>query len=170
MKRPLTLLSAILLTVSAGGQIVLALLLYNPAGSALLETAGWGVLWLSAVFGWLPIFTLRRHGGVPGGKAYVHTTRLVKRGVYGIVRHPQYLAGVLLAVALPLIARHWLVALPGAAAIFIYYHDTFAEESACVRKFGDDYRRYMERVPRLNFAAGIVRRLRERKERKTNGH
>ena len=97
MRRRMTPLSAVLLTVAAGGQIILAILLYNPAGGKVIESLGWGVLWLSALFGWLPVFTLRRHGRVPGGKAYVHTTRLVERGVYAIVRHPQYLAGVLLA-------------------------------------------------------------------------
>ena len=88
---------ATILTIAAVGQIVLAFLFYNPEGNELLINIGWGVLMLSAIFGWLPIFTFRRKGGVKG-KGYIRTTVLVDRGVYGIVRHPQYLAGVLLLV------------------------------------------------------------------------
>jgi len=31
-------------------------------------------------------------------------------------------------------------------------------------KFGDDYKRYMQRVPRMNFILGIIRLLRKKEE------
>jgi len=31
-------------------------------------------------------------------------------------------------------------------------------------KFGDDYKRYMQKVPRMNFMLGIIRLLRRKKE------
>jgi protein-S-isoprenylcysteine O-methyltransferase Ste14 len=111
------------------------------------------------VFGWLPILTMRKWGHVPKGKSYVHTTTLVDRGVYAIVRHPQYLAGMLMGIALALIAQHWIVALLGAVVVFTLYMDTFEEEVACLEKFGEEYERYRQRVPRVNFLAGIVRAL-----------
>ena len=43
------------LTTAAVGQIVLAFLLYAEPGHDLVRYVGWGVLCLSAVFGWLPI-------------------------------------------------------------------------------------------------------------------
>jgi hypothetical protein len=64
---------AIALTVAAVGQIVLAFLLYNPEGNVPLINIGWGVLMLSAVFGWLPVLTFRRKGGVEG-RGYIRTT------------------------------------------------------------------------------------------------
>ena len=97
MRNNKMIIYATILTIAAVGQIVLAFLFYNPEGNELLINIGWGVLMLSAIFGWLPIFTFRRKGGVKG-KGYIRTTVLVDRGVYGIVRHPQYLAGVLLLV------------------------------------------------------------------------
>ena len=69
-------------------QIVLAFLVRNP-GIEALRITGVALWWTGAVFGWLPIFTLRRKGGVARGKSYVHTTELVEGGVYAIVRHPQ---------------------------------------------------------------------------------
>ena len=87
------MLLAALLTTAAVGQIVLAYCLYTRDGRAAMNNLDWLILWLSAAFGWLPILNLRRWGGVPQGKGCVHTTQLVHRGAYAIVRHPQYLAG-----------------------------------------------------------------------------
>lgn len=163
MKSRANILLGIILTFVAVGQIVLSVVLYNREGIDWLANAGWIVLAISAIFGWLPILTLRRKGGVPKKKSYMQTTRVVDSGIYGIVRHPQYLAGVIMSIAMPLIAQHWLVAVFGAVAIFIHYLDTFSEEKSCVEKFGDDYRRYMERVPRMNFLLGMVRKLSRRR-------
>ena len=96
---------------------------------------------------------------MPEGKGYIHTTILVDRGVYAIVRHPQYLAGMLMGIALTLIAQHWVVAGLGVVVVLISYIDTFEEEISCIKKFGEDYEHYRERVPRVNFVIGIVRML-----------
>ncbi|MBN1318471.1 MAG: isoprenylcysteine carboxylmethyltransferase family protein [Anaerolineales bacterium] len=149
----------VVLTIAAVGQIILAFLLYNPEGNTAVINAGWGVLMLSAIFGWLPIYTFRKKGRVQG-KSYINTTKLVDSGIYAIVRHPQYLAGVLICIALPLISQHWLVAVPGIVAAVIYYMDTYEEEKGCIIKFGDEYRQYMQRVPRMNFILGIIRKIR----------
>jgi protein-S-isoprenylcysteine O-methyltransferase Ste14 len=152
-------LSAAILTIAAVGQIILSFVLYNHNGNSTVTNAGWAVMCLSAVFGWLPILTMRKWGHVPEGKSYMHTTQLVDRGVYAIVRHPQYLAGMLMGIALTLIAQHWIVAVLGAIVVLTTYADTFAEEVACLEKFGEEYERYRERVPRVNFVTGIVRAL-----------
>jgi protein-S-isoprenylcysteine O-methyltransferase Ste14 len=149
----------LVITVLVVGQIVLAVLLYNPAGNVLVINLGWGVMMLSAVFGWLPILTFRRRGRVQG-RSYIHTTVLVDSGVYSIVRHPQYLAGVLMSLALPLISQHWSVAAVGACSAVVIYLNTLDEEQGCIAKFGDAYLNYMQRVPRMNFVLGILRRLR----------
>lgn len=154
-----TIFLATILTIAAVGQIILTFLLYNDNSNSIVRNIGWVVLWTSAVFGWLPILTLRKWGKVPEGKGYMHTTTVVDRGVYTIVRHPQYLAGVLMGIALALIAQHLIVAILGAVVVLISYADTFEEESSCIKKFGEDYERYRERVPRLNFLIGIVRSL-----------
>jgi protein-S-isoprenylcysteine O-methyltransferase Ste14 len=156
MKSARAALTSTILTLTAVGQIVLSFVLYNENGSSIVRTIGWAVLWISAVFGWLPIFTLKRWGKTEG-RGYVHTTVVVDRGIYKVVRHPQYLAGMLMSAALPLIAQHWLVALLGAVLIFMYYRDTFAEERHCIEKFGAAYERYRESAPRVNFIAGLTR-------------
>ena len=149
-------------------QIVWSFMLYNRAGSDAVRNAGWGVMVISALFGWLPIIAFRARGGVEKGKSYIQTTKLVTGGVYAIVRHPQYLAGMLINVALPLIAQHWLVAALGVPPFVLTMIDARVADRAALEKFGQDYQHYMEEVPRLNFLLGIARWL-ARTRRGANG-
>lgn len=115
-----------------------------------------------------PHFHFEEMGGVPKGKGYIQTRVLVNRGVYGIVRHPQYLAGVLMGIGLSLITQHWLVATLGAIVAVVSYADTFAEEKTSIEKFGVEYEEFKARVPRVNFIIGIARLLcRKRQERQS---
>jgi protein-S-isoprenylcysteine O-methyltransferase Ste14 len=138
-------------------QIVLAFVLHQP-GNEVLSRIGQVLWWAGAVFGWLPIFTFLRKGGVPKGKSYVNTTRLVDTGIYAIVRHPQMgTAWLLMCVALMLMTQHWISVALGVPAMMLAYLDVLKADHRCIEKFGDAYRGYMERVPRVNFVAGIVR-------------
>ena len=85
-------------------------------------------------------------------------------GLYGIVRHPQYLAGILLNLALILISQHWLVVLLGLPAMILMYIDIQKADKNEIEKFGDAYRDYMERVPQINFTLGIIRQLQNRRK------
>ena len=141
-------------------QIVLAFLLHQPGFEA-LEWVGWICLWISGIFGMLPVITFRRKGGVPDGESYTQTTILVDSGIYAIVRHPQNgTAWLLINLGVMLIACHWTSLLLGSISMILVYADTFKADQYCIKKFGDQYRRYIERVPRVNFLAGILRRMR----------
>ena len=160
------MISGVLITIVVVGQIISTIVFYDPEGSELRINIGWLTLMLSGLFGWLPILTFRRFGRVEG-HGYMRTSMLVDRGVMGIVRHPQYLAGVLISIALPLITWHWLVVVLGLVAEPIYYLNTYDEEERCIEKFGDEYRDYMNRVPRLNFVLGFWRMIRRKKTGET---
>lgn len=155
-------LQSILLTITAGGQIFTTWLLYDPGANAFIINLGWAIIILSAIFGWLPIFTFRSRGKVDG-KSYTDTTVLVENGIYSIVRHPQYLAGILMNIGFSLITTHWIVIVLGIISWGIYIQNTFSEEENCLEKFGDSYRAYQAHVPRLNFILGLIRRI-SRKE------
>ena len=152
----------LILTAAFLGQIAAAWLLHDPQANALVINLGWGIMMLSAVFGWLPIFTFRSRGEIKG-RSYINTTVLVDTGVYSIVRHPQYLAGMLLNIALPLITRHWLVVILGIIGAAVTYLNTFEEEKDNLQKFGDVYLNYQAKVPRFNFLLGLFRLIRRKR-------
>jgi protein-S-isoprenylcysteine O-methyltransferase Ste14 len=125
-----------------------------------LNVVGWAIWALGTIFAILPIFALRRRGRVPEGESYMKTTALVDTGIYAIVRHPQGgTAGLLLNLALALIGQHWLLVVLAAVGMVLIYMDTFNADAACTEKFGEEYVRYMQRVPRVNFVAGLLRLL-----------
>jgi len=140
-------------------QIILGFVLRRP-GIEVLRTVGFIVWWIGVIFGWLPIFVLRSKGAVARGDSYVKTTKLVDTGIYGIVRHPQMgTAWLLMCTAMMLMAQHWSSVALGVPAMVLAYLDLLKADRRLVEKFGDAYRRYMERVPRVNFVLGIVRML-----------
>jgi protein-S-isoprenylcysteine O-methyltransferase Ste14 len=139
------------------GQIVVAFALRQP-GSEALHWGGWIALWTSAVFGWLPIITLRSKGGVAKGQSYMQTKRLVDTGIYAIVRQPQMgTAWLLICVGLILITQHWASVVLGIPALALAYLDLLKADQRLIEKFGDPYRRYMRQVPRVNFVTGVIR-------------
>jgi protein-S-isoprenylcysteine O-methyltransferase Ste14 len=59
-----------------------------------------------------------------------------------------------------LIAQHWSSVILGLVSMGLVYADAMRADQSCIEKFGDGYERYMERVPRVNFLAGIIRLIR----------
>jgi len=110
-----------------------------------------------------PIVMFPRRGKVPEGKSFVNTTRLVDTGIYAVVRHPQYLGGILsLFLATLLFYPHWLFLVLGIPGAALLYWSTFEEEKRVIGRFGNEYRHYAERVPRMNLILGIVRATKRR--------
>lgn len=141
-------------------QVALAFFVFTEPRFSWFRVAGWAVWAVGTLFAIWPIFAFRSGGGVPKGKSYMETTALVDTGLYAIVRHPQGgTAGILLNLALVLIGQHWLLIAMAVVGTALLYADTFRADEELIRKFGQAYVRYMQRVPRVNFLAGIVRLL-----------
>jgi protein-S-isoprenylcysteine O-methyltransferase Ste14 len=149
-------------------QMGLAFFVFREPMLPRLRLAGWVIWAVGSVFAIWPIFALRTRGRVPEGRSYMETTALVDTGIYAVVRHPQGgTAGILLNLALPLIGQHWLLVLLAAVGAILIYMDTFNADKACIDKFGEEYMRYMQRVPRVNFVAGLLRLLAQRRAKGT---
>ncbi len=129
---------------------------YNYMHLDSLANIGWAILSLSGVFGWLPIYAFRKEGGVPEGKSYIETTRLVDTGIYAVLRHPQYCAGILIAVSMMLMTQHWASVAAGTVVVVTWYIECIYADRRLVEKFGDAYVDYMQRVPRVNFILGVI--------------
>jgi protein-S-isoprenylcysteine O-methyltransferase Ste14 len=109
------------------------------------------------VFGILPMIQFRLQGGVEKGDSYIKTTKLVTSGLYAVVRHPQYLASVIISIALAFMSQHWLVAILVLPPIIFTYIDTSQEDKVLIEKFGEEYERYKRQVPKMEPISGIIR-------------
>lgn len=158
-------LLASIASVLTVAQIALAFFLHG-SGPKTLKLVGWICLWTAGILGILPIIIFRRKGGVAKRQSYMKTTLLVDSGIYAIMRHPQGgTAWLLMNMGIMLIAWHWTSMILGLASMGLVYADTFKADQYCIEKFGDDYKRYMQKVPRVNFLTGLIRFLRSRRRK-----
>jgi protein-S-isoprenylcysteine O-methyltransferase Ste14 len=119
---------------------------------------GWVVWAFGMVLVMAPIIMFPRRGRVKKGKSFVNTTRLVDTGIYGVVRHPQYLGGIFAIFITTLLwYPHWLFGVLGVAGTTVIYLGSKEEDQRLIQQFGDDYIRYMQRVPGMNFLVGVIR-------------
>ena len=83
---------------------------------------------------------LQQLRGIQAGKSV-----LVTSGCYARVRHPQYSLAALLLLFNQVMTQKWL-ALTALAGLYFAW-GVFIEERRLLEDFGDDYRRYREKVP-----------------------
>jgi protein-S-isoprenylcysteine O-methyltransferase Ste14 len=136
--------------------------LVEAAGPSWLKVIAVALLLLAIIFIFLPFIHLSRYGKPGVGNAYFQTTQVADRGLYGIVRHPQYLGYTLVAIGFACLNPHPLVVGLGVGAWALFYAQSVLEERFCCAKFGPEYRIYMQRVPRLNFLLGLFKMMRRR--------
>ena len=77
------------------------------------------------------------------------TEKIVTTGVYSIVRHPQYLGGLLAHVGISLLLSAWYSLLSILLMIVLIYLISRKEEEELIREFGKEYENYKKRVPML---------------------
>ena len=145
------------------GQIILCFLFYNWAGLDVLLYLGWAILVVGFGIGWMAHIAFYRRGESPEGESWLQTTVVVDSGIYAVVRHPMYLIGILYVLTLILISQHWLSVIFGFPIIVFYYLSMRDEEQSCIEKFGDDYKHYMQKVPRTNLLVGVIRLIQRRR-------
>jgi protein-S-isoprenylcysteine O-methyltransferase Ste14 len=118
-----------------------------------LIVAGYTILGIGAFFFILSVFTLRRKG----------TLNVVDSGIYGIVRHPMYLGAMVMFFSHIFLGQNWIVAVSTIIAIVCCYLIIQLGDQRNIERFGNDYKLYMQKVPRANFLLGIIWLLGRRK-------
>jgi protein-S-isoprenylcysteine O-methyltransferase Ste14/ferredoxin len=161
--RQLFSLVAYLVFLQAIGGIIYGVLFGPSLGLQSLFYVGWLILPVALLFFFSIVIYFKKEGKPGEGKSLMDTTVLVDSGTYAIVRHPQILGTMLLMSASILISQHWLAAIVGVPLIVWEYLEVAYEEKGLIIKFGDDYKRYMQKVPRINFVLGVIRLLQRRK-------
>ena len=158
-------LTFILLFLQLIGGIIYGVLFGPSWDLQALFYFGWVILVLGFLFVLSSLMYFRKRGKPVEGRGIMTTTVLVESGMYGIVRHPQFLGIVLMMCASILISQHWFFVLVGVPPILSIPKLAQNSEEHLIAKFGDDYKRYMRRVPRMNLFLGIFRFAKRRKEK-----
>jgi len=108
----------------------------------------------------LAMSALRTRGMNQDKVDFTATTKIVKSGIYSIVRHPLYLGWLLMYPAAMLVSQHWLVLMLGVVGVLSMYVIVLEAEDQLIDKFGLEYQAYMQEVPRLNIILGLWCKLR----------
>lgn len=77
------------------------------------------------------------------------TEKIVTTGVYSIVRHPQYLGGLLSHVGISILLSALYSSFSTPLMIVLVYFISCKEEEELIREFGKEYEDYKEKVPML---------------------
>jgi protein-S-isoprenylcysteine O-methyltransferase Ste14 len=72
----------------------------------------------------------------------------VTGGIYRYSRHPMYLSMYFIYIGVSLATASWLFFLITIATFFLQRQTTILEENYCLKRYGDAYRKYMERTSR----------------------
>jgi len=135
------------------------LLFYRNLIIEYLDYFGWFLLALSIYFALAPVYIFKKKAKVPKGKSYIHTKEIVDTGLFSIVRHPQYISMLLVEIGLVLIVQHWIILILSVICFILTYYGILIQDRILVRKFKDDYVKYMKKVPRTNFFWGLIKKI-----------
>lgn len=77
------------------------------------------------------------------------TDRIAKTGVYSVVRHPQYLGGLLAHVGISFLLSALYSLLFTPLMVMLIYLISKKEEEELIKEFGEEFERYKQKVPML---------------------
>lgn len=95
------------------------------------------------------VFKNKLLAGLPELAPEVYQSHLVTTGIYARIRHPRYLQMVLFALVVALLANYlavYVVVVISVPGVFLL---VAVEEKELRARFGEEYLRYAERVPRF---------------------
>jgi protein-S-isoprenylcysteine O-methyltransferase Ste14 len=114
------------------------------------------VLWI------VPVMTLRQYGNISQYGSFLATTELVDKGIYRIIRHPQYLGFMLLSFGMALYFQLYFTIALSFFTIVMLIVGIKEEEKLLIGQFGGDYENYKQRVPSLNVVVGLIKLIKRK--------
>ena len=122
--------------------------LLNQVTDSMLVACGTVVAVMGEGVRWVTIGHQYIERGGKEGKVYA--SRLVRGGMYGVMRNPMYVGNILIAVGMTMTAGSpgiYLIILP--SFLFIYQALVCTEEAYLRQRFGGEYEAYCAEVPRF---------------------
>jgi protein-S-isoprenylcysteine O-methyltransferase Ste14 len=159
-------MKAVFLYWIAGASLIAAWMLPGLLGSCqrlqMLRNTGWGIWMVAVSLIWASILSPRSKEVAQRREDEDCASITVDGGIYAVIRHPRYLGWLLVYVAVMMLTQHWLAvafAIPGMACVYLISR---REDRRLIEKLGPAYEQYMQCVPALNLAAGMIRLLRRK--------
>jgi len=103
---------------------------------------------LTAVGAWFGIEGARTTGW-EAAETHSLPKKIITRGVYSIVRHPQYFGWGLVQVGMSILFRAWYSMLFTPVLLVLIYLISKKEEDELIKEFGKEYEDYQKKVPML---------------------
>lgn len=91
------------------------------------------------------------------------TKLFLAQGIYGIIRHPVQLAGILGALGVACMMANSAIIILALLAGTAFYVSAAEEDKHNVLSLGSEYNEYAEAVPSFNLAVGLSKSLRNRR-------
>ena len=85
------------------------------------------------------------------------TTAVVDSGVYRLVQHPMWLGTIIWSIALMAVSQSVIGIVMGVTAANLFRLAAIKEREFNIKRFGEAYREYIERVPMWNIFAALKR-------------
>jgi protein-S-isoprenylcysteine O-methyltransferase Ste14 len=119
-----------------------------------LGVIGWFLYIPSAILVISSIIELSRKGK-PKSADFTATTTIINSGIYGYIRQPMTLGMAIWSVALILVFQSVLTIILSLISLFCFRMSAIKESEYNIKKFGDDYKEYMKKVPMWNILKGV---------------
>lgn len=157
-----------LFTVLTGGILLLfanfvMILIINPE-----PEIGWAddigtIFWMFGFLLWLiPAITMRKSvKSKQKGQTYMETDKLVKSGIFKVIRHPQYLGFIFFNVGFIGITQRPVPILLAIISIILIVVGVQNEDKELEERFGKKYQKYKKKTPAFNLILGTVRLLKK---------
>ena len=131
--------------ISSTFYVLIDLVIVNE-GNSLIELLGWGCLTIGLLLAIVPIKTLQKFGDIEASKNYTNTQKIIDKGVYQYIRHPQYIGLIITNISAILIIQNMQFVILDILSILFAIILMKEEEKELIRLFGDEYNQYKKRT------------------------
>lgn len=114
-----------------------------------LQVIGW-ILYVPSLIFFISSIVALKHIGKSKGADFTESTMFIDSGIFGYVRQPMTLGLALWSIALILVFQSVFAVILGLMSLFCFRMSAINEKQYNIKKFGDDYKEYMRRVPVWN--------------------
>ncbi len=126
---------------------------YQKAISQVLQVIGIVLICITIALALITFITLKIKGKPK--KGVENTTVLIEGTIFSMARHPLYLGFALWGVGQILAIQSIISLVLGVIAVFCSWMAAKKEDEFNLKKFGDSYRKYMQKVPMWNLIKGF---------------